>query len=48
MWNKFFANIVTNVRIIPSENFETAIEYEPENLVQNAVKKFKNHPCIKW
>ena len=43
----FFANIVPNLKIIPKKNFETAIEYEMENLVQNAINNFKNHPSIK-
>ena len=46
-FNKIFANIVPNLKIIPSENFETTIQYETENLVQNAINKLKNHPFIK-
>ena len=42
----FFANIVSNLKIIPSEIF-TTIQYERENLVQNAINKFKNRPIIK-
>ena len=29
--NRFFKNIVPNLKIIPNENFETAVEYEMEN-----------------
>ena len=46
-FNKSFANIVPNVKIISNKNFETAIEREMENSVQNAISKFKNHPRIK-
>ena len=43
-FNKLFANIVPNLKIIPSENFETSIQHETENPVKNATHKFKNHP----
>ena len=43
----FFANIVSNLKIIPSEIFTTIIQYEREHLVQNAINKFKNRPIIK-
>ena len=33
--------------IISSEKFETTIQYETENPVQNAINKLKNHPSIK-
>ena len=26
--NKLYANLVTNLKIVPNENFETAIEYK--------------------
>ena len=42
-----FANIVSNLKIIPSEIFTTIIQYERENLVQNAINKFKNRSIIK-
>ena len=42
-----FCNLVPNLKIIPSENFETTIEYETENPVQNAINKSKNHPSAK-
>ena len=45
--NKFFGNTVPNLKIITNGNFETGIEYEMENPVQNAINKFKNHPSIK-
>ena len=38
-FNKFFANIVLNLEIIPSENFEAANKYETKNPVQNAINK---------
>ena len=43
----FFASIVPNLKIIPNKKFETTIEYETKNPVQNAIGKFKNHPSIK-
>ena len=46
-FNKLFANIVPNLKIIPSQNFETSIQYETENLVKNTTHKFKNLPSIK-
>ena len=42
-FKKFFSNL----KIVPSENFETTIESETENPVQNAINKFKNYPSIK-
>ena len=45
-FNKFFVNIVPNLKIIPSENVETTI-YETGNSVQNAINKFKNCSSIK-
>ena len=33
-FNKLFENIVPNLKIIPSQNFETSIQYETENLVK--------------
>lgn len=42
--NKVFGIIFPNLKIIFSENFETAIQYETENLVQNPINKFKNQP----
>ena len=36
-FNKFFANIAPNLKIIPSENFKITIKYETENPVQNAI-----------
>ena len=42
-FDKFFANIVPKLKMIPSENFETTTDYETE--VQNAINK--NHPSIK-
>ena len=44
---KFFENIVPNLKIMPNENSERAIEYEMENPVQNSINKFKNLPSIK-
>ena len=44
---KVFANIVLNIKKILIENFETAIEYETENPVKNAINKFKNYPSMK-
>ena len=46
-FNKLFASIASNLKIIPSENFESTIQYKTGNLVQNATNKFKNHPSIK-
>ena len=46
-FNKFFANIVPNLKIISCENFVTTIQYETGNPVHNTIKKFKNYPCIK-
>ena len=43
----FFANMVINLKIILSENFETTIEYETENPVHNAINKLKNHLSTK-
>ena len=40
-FNKFFANIVPNLKTIPSENFETTIEYKTENPVQNTIANSK-------
>ena len=45
-FNKFFVNIVPNLKIIPSKNVETTI-YETGNSVQNAINKFKNCSSIK-
>lgn len=45
-FNKFFVNVVPNLKILPFENFETTIQYGSENPVQNAINKFKNHPSI--
>lgn len=42
----FFSNIIRNLKMIPNENIETAIQYETENPMQNAGNKFKNHPSI--
>ena len=41
------ANIVPNLKIIPSENFGTTTEYGTENPAQKAINKVKNHPSIK-
>ena len=46
-FNKFMANIVPNLKIIPSENFGTTTEYGTENPAQKAINKVKNHPSIK-
>ena len=46
-FNKFFANVVQNLKIIPSENLEPTIQCETENPVQNATSKFKIHLGIK-
>ena len=46
-FNKFFANIVPNMKTIPSENFKTTFEYKTENPVQSRINKFKNHPSTK-
>ena len=40
-FNKFLANIVPYLKIIPSKKCET------KNPVQNAINRFKNHPSIK-
>ena len=45
-FNIFFSNIIRNLKMIPNENIETAIQYEAENPMQNARNKFKNHPSI--
>ena len=45
-FHKCFANTVPNLKIKSSENFKTAIEYEIENPVQNAINNFKNHLSI--
>lgn len=45
-FNKFFVNVVPNLKILPFENFETTIQYGTENPVQNAINKFKNHFSI--
>ena len=39
--------IVPNLKITPSENFNSTIQYETENAKQNAINKFKNLPSIK-
>ena len=44
---RFFTNAVPNLKIIPSDHFETTIQYETENPVQNEINQFKNHPSIK-
>ena len=44
---RFFTNTVPNLIIIPSDHFETTIQYETENPVQNEINKFKNYPSIK-
>ena len=36
-FNKFFANIVPNLKIILSENFGTTIQHETENPIQDAI-----------
>ena len=46
-FNKFFANIVPNLKITPRGNFESTIQYETENTVQKTINKFKDHPRIK-
>ena len=46
-FDKFFANIIPNLKIISRKNLETTVECETENPVQNAISKFKNHPSIK-
>ena len=38
--NNFFENIVPNLKIIPSENFESTTLYKTENPVQKAINKF--------
>ena len=40
-FNKFFASLVQNLKIIISENFETTIQYETENPVKNKNSKIK-------
>ena len=45
-WKGFFANIVPNFKVIPSENFESTTQCEAENPLQNAINKFKKHPSI--
>ena len=46
-FNKFFANLVPNSKIMPNENIEAAVEYDIEDPVENAIDKFKNHPYMK-
>ena len=46
-FHKCFANTVPNLKIKSSENVKTAIEYEIDNPVQNAINNFKNHLSIK-
>ena len=46
-FNECFANIVPNLKMIPSKNFQTTVQCGTENPVQNAINKFKNHPSIK-
>ena len=41
-FNRLFANIVLNSKIIPNGNFENT-----ENPVRNAIIKFKNDPSFK-
>lgn len=38
----FWTNIVQSLTTIPKGNFETTIEYETENPVQNAINTLKN------
>ena len=40
-FNKFFASLVQNLKIIISENFETTVQYETENPVKNKNSKIK-------
>ena len=42
-----FKSEIWNLIKIPQENFESAMKYEIENLVQNATNKFKIHPGTK-
>ena len=35
------------MKIVPNEKFETGIEYETENPVQNVINTFENYPNIK-
>ena len=42
----FFCECSSKLKIIRSENFVTTIQHETENLVQNEMNKFKNHPSI--
>ena len=44
---RFFCNVGTNLKITPNESFETVIENEKENLVQNAINRIKNHLSMK-
>ena len=46
-FNKIFANIDPNLKIISDDNFETANEYGKEKPSANSINKFKNHPSIK-
>ena len=41
IFNKFFASLVQNLKIIISENFETTVQYETENPVKNKNSKIK-------
>lgn len=46
--DKFFANIVLNLKIIHSKNFEPTIEYKTENPVKVQMQyRFKNHLSMK-
>ena len=40
-FNKFFASLVQNLKIIISENFETTVQYKTENPVKNKNSKIK-------
>ena len=40
-FNKFFASLVQNLKIIISENFETTVQYGTENPVKNKNSKIK-------
>ena len=44
---RFFCNVGTNLKITQNESFETVIENEKENLVQNVINIIKNHLSMK-
>ena len=45
VFNKFFINIVPNLKITIENDFDTSF-IPTEDLVQNAISKYRNHPSV--